>query len=141
LGTDLYTLAAPGDTYHTRKETYLTPAPWAFLIWYVTNPTSRLIIFGAKWLFCRSLIHFLLLGTVIYQFFPSGKSVIIDGISWRFPLLTIFNAVYMNFWLKQSFIFSFIFALLVSATVTVSASSCTFMHTGNALLTRHIPSP
>lgn len=98
LGTDLYTLAAPGDTYHTRKETYLTPAPWAFLIW--------------------SLIHFLLLGTVIYQFFPSGKSVIIDGISWRFPLLTIFNAVYMNFWLKQSFIFSFIFALLVSATVT-----------------------
>jgi len=98
LGSDIYTLAAPGDVYHTRKETYLTPAPWAFLVW--------------------SLIHLLLLGTVIYQFCPSGKSVIIDGISWRFPLLTILNAVYMNFWFNQSFIFSFIFALLVSATVT-----------------------
>jgi len=99
LGSDIYTLAAPGDIYHTgRKETYLTPAPWAFLVWV--------------------LIHFLLLGTMIYQFCPSGKSVIIDGISWRLPLLTILNAVYVNFWSKQSFIFSFIFALLVSSTVT-----------------------
>jgi hypothetical protein len=136
LGSDLYSLAAPAD--HTvRKETYLTPAPWAFLVWYVTNPNSRLIVFGVKWLFCRVLVHGLLLGTIIYQFYPSGKSVIIDGISWRLPLLTIFNAIYMNFWTKQIFIVSFIFALLVSSTVTVSASSCTFVYTGNAFLTPH----
>ena len=40
----------------------------------------------------RSVIHVLLLGTVIYQFFDNGKKVIIDGISWRFPLLGILNA-------------------------------------------------
>jgi hypothetical protein len=46
----------------------------------------------------RSLIHLLLLGTVIYQFFPSGKRVIVDGISWRFALLGVLNVVYVNLW-------------------------------------------
>lgn len=46
----------------------------------------------------RILIHFLLLGTVIYQFFAAGKQVIIDGISWRFPLLAVLNAIYVNLW-------------------------------------------
>jgi hypothetical protein len=76
---------------------------------------------------------------MIYQFCPSGKAVIIDGISWRLPLLTILNAVFVNLWSNQSYIIAFIFALLVSSTVTVSASSCTFMYTGNAFLTPHIP--
>jgi hypothetical protein len=46
----------------------------------------------------RSLIHLLLLGTVIYQFFAPGKRVIIDGVSWRFPLLGVLNAIYVNLW-------------------------------------------
>ena len=29
---------------------------------------------------CRSVIHLLLLGTIVYQFFPAGKKVVIDGI-------------------------------------------------------------
>ena len=33
LGSNFYTVTAPGDIYYTRKETYLTPAPWAFLVW------------------------------------------------------------------------------------------------------------
>ena len=44
----------------------------------------------------RPLIHILLLGTVIYQFFPAGKRIIIDGISWSFPLLGFFNATYVG---------------------------------------------
>jgi len=98
LGSNIYTVAAPHDIYYTGKETYITPAPWAFLIW--------------------SLIHLLLLGTVIYQFFPSGKRVIIDGISWRFPLLAILNAIYVNVWANHHYIVAFIFSLLVSSTVT-----------------------
>ncbi|KAJ7350298.1 hypothetical protein DFH08DRAFT_958002 [Mycena albidolilacea] len=47
LGSNIYTYAA-GASYYGGKETYITPALWAFLIW--------------------SLIHLLLLGTVIYQF-------------------------------------------------------------------------
>ena len=84
----------------------------------------------------RSVIHVLLLGTVIYQFFDNGKKVIIDGISWRFPLLGILNAIYVNLWATHHYIVgmysrnaspllltkplpAFVFALLVSSAVTV----------------------
>jgi len=98
LGSNLYTVAAPSDIYYTGKDTYITPAPWAFLIW--------------------SLIHLLLLGTIIYQFFPNGKQVIIDGVSWRFPLLALLNTIYVNLWASHHYIIAFIFALFVSSAVT-----------------------
>ncbi|KAF8893868.1 hypothetical protein BD779DRAFT_1435362 [Infundibulicybe gibba] len=98
LGSNLYTVTAPSDIYYNAKETYITPAPWAFLIW--------------------SLIHILLLGTVIYQFFPAGKKIIIDGVSWRFPLLGLLNAIYVNLWATHYYIIAFIFALFVSSAVT-----------------------
>ena len=37
LGSNIYTIAGPADIYYTGKETYLTPAPWAFLIWYAAT--------------------------------------------------------------------------------------------------------
>jgi hypothetical protein len=98
LGSNVYTVAAPSGIYFSGKETYLTPAPWAFLIW--------------------SLIHILLLGTVIYQFFPSGQRVIIDGVSWRFPLLAVLNAIYVNLWASHQYAIAFVMALFVSSTVT-----------------------
>ncbi|KAI0930550.1 hypothetical protein AcW1_009212 [Taiwanofungus camphoratus] len=98
LGSNIYAVAGPTDIYHSGKLTYMTPAPWAFLIW--------------------SLIHILLLGTIIYQFFDDGKLVIVDGISWRFPLLGLLNAIYVNLWASQHYIAAFIFALFVSSTVT-----------------------
>lgn len=76
----------------------LRSAPYAFWIW--------------------SIIHILLLGYVIFQFFPSGKKTIIDGISWRFPLLLVLNAVYLNLWNRGDYVVAFIFALLVSSTVS-----------------------
>jgi len=57
------------------------------------------------------MIHVLLLGTVIYQFFPNGKKVIIDGISWRFPLLAILNAIYVNLWATHHYIIGSSFQL------------------------------
>ncbi|KAF5321744.1 hypothetical protein D9619_001525 [Psilocybe cf. subviscida] len=98
LGSNIYTVASPSSIYYYGKETYITPAPWAFLIW--------------------SLIHLLLLGTIIYQFFPNGKRVIIDGISWRFPLLGVLNAIYVNLWASHHYIIAFVFALFVSSAVT-----------------------
>lgn len=98
LGSNIYTVASPSDIYYGGKETYMTPAPWAFFIW--------------------SIIHLLLLGTVIYQFFPTGKTVIIDHISWRFPLLGVLNAIYVNLWGSQHYVIAFIFALFVSSAVT-----------------------
>ncbi|KAH9984724.1 hypothetical protein BJV74DRAFT_878730 [Russula compacta] len=96
LGSNIYTVSK--DAYFLGKETYITPAPWAFLIW--------------------SLIHLLLLGAIIYQFTPEGKKVIIDGISWRFSLLAVLNAAYVHLWAHHKYIWAFIFALLVSSAVT-----------------------
>jgi len=98
LSSNIYTVASPKGGYHSGKETYFTPATYAFSIW--------------------SLIHLLLFGAIVYQFFPAGKRVIIDGIAWRFPLLAVLNAIYVNVWGRQHYVVAFIFALLVSSTVT-----------------------
>lgn len=41
LGSNVYTVAGPTDVYYTSKDTYITPAPWAFLIWYVPRTLSH----------------------------------------------------------------------------------------------------
>lgn len=44
LGSNVYTVAGPSDVYYYGKDTYVTPAPWAFLIWYAVlrlPPLSR----------------------------------------------------------------------------------------------------
>ncbi|CAG7853319.1 SubName: Full=Uncharacterized protein {ECO:0000313/EMBL:CCA73461.1} [Serendipita indica DSM 11827] len=98
LGSNIYTIAGPGDIYRHSKETYLTPAHWTFGIW--------------------SLIHLLLLGSLFYQFTDSGKEVIIDGIGWRLPLLAILNAIYINVWSRGHYVIAFILALFVSSAVS-----------------------
>jgi len=128
LGSNIYTVAGPGGAYHYGKETYFTPAAYAFGIWCVRFPSHvrfrfRVVLILIVLLYAatpasRSLIHLLLLGAIVYQFFPQGKRVIIDGISWRFPLLAVLNAIYVNVWSRQHYIIAFIFALLVSSAVT-----------------------
>ncbi|KAL5492999.1 hypothetical protein ACEPAI_4447 [Sanghuangporus weigelae] len=98
LGSNIYSVAGPEKGISSGKETYFTPAPWAFVIW--------------------SLIHLLLLGTTVYQFFPSGKRIIIDGISFRFPLLAVLNSCYVCVWSHQQYVLAFILALFVSSAVT-----------------------
>ena len=86
LGSNLYSVTLPSSG----KETYITP--WAFLVWYALPPSMCRTCSPPH----RPLIHILLLGTVIYQFFPAGKKIIIDSISWSFPLLGFFNATYVG---------------------------------------------
>jgi hypothetical protein len=122
LGSNIYTVAAPGNVYGSARETYVMPAPWVFLIW--------------------SLIHLLLLGTIVYQFFPLGKQVIIDGISWRFALLGILNAVYVSLWARHYYVLAFIFALFVSSAVTHIYYSIKKHHVASSLceeLFVHLP--
>jgi hypothetical protein len=97
LGSNIYTYTN-GGVYYGGKETYITPAPWANGIF--------------------NLVHLLLLFTCAYQFTAAGKAVIIDGISWRFPLLLVLNSIYVNFWAKGSYIIAFVFVLLLSSSVT-----------------------
>jgi hypothetical protein len=99
LGSNIYTLTTPHAVYGSLKETYFSPAVWAYFAW--------------------SIIHLLLLGTIIYQFTSiHAKVVVIDGISWRFPLLAILNAIFVGVWAHQHYIAAFILSLLVSSTVT-----------------------
>jgi hypothetical protein len=98
LGSNVYTVAGPTSPYGSGKETYFTPASWAFGLW--------------------SVIHLLLLGTIIYQFFENGKKVIIDSINWRFPILVVLNIIYVNVWSRGHYIIAFIFALFVSSAVS-----------------------
>jgi hypothetical protein len=99
LGSNIRTISTYDSIYyHSGKVTYLTPAPWAFLIW--------------------SVIHLLLLGTIMYQFTENGHRTVIEGISWRFPLLAVLNAVYVNLWASHYYIVAFVFSLLVSSAVT-----------------------
>jgi len=98
LGSNISTFFVPTNVYYHGKETYITPSAWAFVIW--------------------SLIHLLLLGTIFYQFTPEGKRIIIDAISWRFAVLGVLNAVYVNLWASNHSVIAFIFALLVSSAVT-----------------------
>jgi len=99
LGSNIYTVASPQAVYGNIKQTYFTPANWAFFAW--------------------SIIHLLLLGTVIYQFTSAhAKAVVIDGISWRFPLLAILNSVLVTVWANHHYVVAFILSLLVASSVS-----------------------
>lgn len=98
LGTNIYTIAAPGNPYSSTKETYLTPAPWTFLIW--------------------TLIHLLLLGYLIYQFTDAGYAIIITGIGWRFPIFATLIAIYVHLWASGHYVWAFILSLFVNSAAT-----------------------
>lgn len=99
LGSNGWPIVTPGEYDPYRgKDTYFTPAPWVYAIW--------------------PLIHLMLLGANIYQFSPNGKRIIIDEIGWRFPLLAVLNIVYTNVRVTHHYIVAFVFAILISSTVS-----------------------
>lgn len=40
MGGNVYTVISPWDVYYSGKETYFTPAPWSFFVWYVSKVTQ-----------------------------------------------------------------------------------------------------
>ncbi len=81
----------PGAT----KLTYMTPARWAFLIWCVLAGSINRALSHS---FRRPAIHFILLGTLLYQFSENGHRIVVKGISWRFFVLMVANALYLYLW-------------------------------------------
>ncbi|KAF9648406.1 hypothetical protein BDM02DRAFT_3115441 [Thelephora ganbajun] len=99
LGSNIYSVASPQAIYGNIKQTYFTPANWAFFAW--------------------SLIHLLLLGTIIYQFTTAhAKAVVIDGISWKFPFLAILNTIFVAVWANHHYITALILSLLIASSVS-----------------------
>ncbi|CAG8448902.1 9804_t:CDS:2 [Diversispora eburnea] len=76
-GVNLYSFLFDEDTkkfpgFKIIHQTYISPAPYVYGIW--------------------GLIHLLLLGFVIYQFFAKNEEIITEAIGWRFIIITIVNA-------------------------------------------------
>lgn len=82
--------------------TYITPAPWFFGVW--------------------SLIHTLLFGLMVYQFWPSGHKAVTEHLGWRLPLLLFLNSLCSMFYsFDGSRVFSlgaFLVLLLVAGIVS-----------------------
>lgn len=94
LGSSIYAAVFPLAMYGNIKQTYFTPAIWAFFAW--------------------PIIHFLLLGTTIYQFTSAdAKAIVVDGISWGFPLLTTSYAIFVVVWAHHEHALAFVFALFL----------------------------
>ena len=63
LGSNIYTIASPSSIYYNGKETYITPAPWAFLIWYefstrLTLPSNISFYKGLSFTFFFSVLSY-----------------------------------------------------------------------------------
>ncbi|KAL9935877.1 hypothetical protein V8E36_005454 [Tilletia maclaganii] len=102
--SNAYTSLAPGEAIGGgQKVTYITPAPWIFVVW--------------------PIIHVLLLGALVYQVFPSGYSAVIETIGWRLPVLALLTSIYSGFAAAQhshtiNAILAFITILFVAGLVS-----------------------
>ncbi|CAG8789637.1 28073_t:CDS:2 [Gigaspora margarita] len=70
-----------GSPYHNSHETYITPAPFVFGVW--------------------GLIHLLLGGFVIYQFWESANEVVVDVVHWHFIIITLLNTLWLTLWTDE----------------------------------------
>lgn len=86
LGSNVYGVAGPEDMYGSSKTTYITPSYYVSC-YTPTKPYNRVKADRTQAFYVWSLIHLLLLGTMVYQFTERGKTIVIDSIGWRFVLL------------------------------------------------------
>ncbi|GAA5935068.1 hypothetical protein JCM3775_004691 [Rhodotorula graminis] len=101
FGSNTYGSFTP---HHTGRETYFTPAAWVFNVW--------------------TIINFLLLCYVGYQFFDNSRTAV-DAIGWRFTLIAVVNAIYVHVWVTRHYIVAFIFSLLLASVISTAYYSLT----------------
>jgi len=101
LGSNVYSGLKPDNDhspYGGKHLTYISPAPFVFGVW--------------------GLIHFLLGGFVIYQWF-GDQELVLDGINWHFVNITLLNALWLALWHNGYLILSWIIILITTAPVSV----------------------
>ncbi|WAQ92750.1 hypothetical protein PtA15_17A232 [Puccinia triticina] len=99
FGSNLYSsLGGPSTGYYSQKETYITPAPETFWIW--------------------TVINFLFLGFVVFQFFESGTKASIDVIGWRFAAIGVLQSIWIHLSAGHHYILAFIFSVIVASVVS-----------------------
>jgi len=100
LGANVYSGLDPnndGSPYDGKHTTFISPAPFTFGVW--------------------GLIHFLLGGFVIYQWF-GNQELVLDGINWHFVGITLLNALWLVLWQTDHLILAWIAVILTGIQIT-----------------------
>ncbi|KAG8991268.1 hypothetical protein FRB94_002043 [Tulasnella sp. JGI-2019a] len=96
LATDIFCIAR--GVHGHRNDSFLTASTMTFGVWVV--------------------ILILFIGTLVYQWTDRGKKVIIDGLSWRLPVIFLANTAYLHFWIHRNLFSVFMFAIFANIAVT-----------------------
>jgi len=100
-GANVYSGFGPekdDSPYRTNHPTYISPASFVFGV--------------------GGLIHFLLGGYVIYQFFSNNQEVIEDGVGWKFVGISLLNTLWLALWQGDH-----LFLALITIFITYSLVS------------------
>ncbi|GBB91740.1 hypothetical protein RclHR1_01910024 [Rhizophagus clarus] len=102
LGSNVYSGLDPNNKnnspYGGKHITFISPAPFVFGVW--------------------GLIHFLLGGFVIYQWF-ANQDLVLDGINWHFVSITVLNVLWLALWESDHLILAWITILITTIPVTI----------------------
>ncbi|KAI9029983.1 hypothetical protein CLU79DRAFT_733560 [Phycomyces nitens] len=100
LSATVYSVVAPPPDDEVAHEglTYITPSFWVSSIW--------------------TIIHFLLGGFVIYQWFEPAHAAALHGVGWHFVISVLLSAGWLALLKSGHFIIGFIFVLLTASSVS-----------------------
>jgi len=100
LSSTIFSVVGPDadDDTLSKHETYITPAYWANYVW--------------------SLIHILLGGFVITQWFEGAHQGVVNGVGWHFVISTLLNSAWLVLWHKGYLGLSLIAVLLTASSVS-----------------------
>jgi len=100
LSATVWSVVGPGPDEDTlsKHKTYITPAYWVAYVW--------------------SLIHFLLGGYIITQWFDAAEEGVVHGVGWHFVISTFLNAAWLYLWTKGQLVLSLIAIVLVASSVS-----------------------
>ncbi|CAG8497551.1 7336_t:CDS:2 [Dentiscutata heterogama] len=87
-----------GSPYHNSHVTYISPAPFVFGVW--------------------GLIHLLLGGFVIYQFWDSANEVVTEVVHWHFICIALLNTLWLTLWENNYLILAVIVVLFISGQIS-----------------------
>ncbi|KAI8974081.1 hypothetical protein BDB01DRAFT_854046 [Pilobolus umbonatus] len=100
LSATVYSVVGPSPSEGQEQEgsTFITPSYWIESVW--------------------SLVHVLLGGFVIYQWFDAAHEAAIHGVGWHFAISVLLNAAWLALIRTGHYIIGFFFVLLTAASVS-----------------------
>jgi len=100
LSATIYSTVGPEpiDTTDLNHYSYLSPSPCIQWVW--------------------TLVHFLLGGFVIYQWFEPAHEGAIRGVGWHFVIPTLLNSVWLALWNKNHLFLAWIAILFTASSVS-----------------------